>query len=131
MKSLKIDMDLIKNMFCRKDTGENNYVDTETGEIIHPTEENKNNFPDRYKKIPSLSKLSYFVMMVNFANSMEDQALKEKLLTASANKEDPMKEYNEVLQNYPVEYEQWQDFQHREIAEEIQQWLNSLGIQAL
>ena len=127
MRELDITIDDIYKAFYRGEDEKPSLLDTATGKVVKMSGD-KSGQQSRYREIPTLSMMSCQVMMINFANAIDNSALKWKLLTASANKIDPLQEYNKVLKNYPLEEEKWQDYHRENIIIEIEQWLNQIGV---
>jgi len=84
--------------------------------------------PERYAHIPEWSSYKGYNLMVEFAERVEDEGLREKLAIALDGK-GAFRRFKNVLANYPEEEQRWFSFREKRIEEEVIDWLNSIGIE--
>ncbi len=134
------------------------YLDKETGEVIGTSEETFRyaqeededkireglpdwqkedinlaqdilfNNPDRYICISERPSYEGYNLMVEFAEKVEDELLREKLYIALDGKGD-FRRFKNVIADYPDYREKWFKFRDERLNEEIIKWLNSIGIE--
>lgn len=158
MKKLKVDLDEIALIMEMYDDFENiTLFDTETGEIVNilrelmsalesDDEEALRDLPDwekeliktaesiisneggRYVDIPRKPSFEAYNLMVEFASSVTNKHLKQKLDIALDGK-GAFKRFKNVISDYPDEEKRWFTFKDKKLREEVVEWLNDLGIE--
>ena len=158
MKKLKVDLEIISNAMedvARVDM--EYYLDKETGEVIfipeevsrYVEEEDENlrkalpdwqkegvklaqeillNKPVRYINIPEGAPCNGYDLMVEFAEKVEDELLREKLSIALDGK-GAFRRFKNVIADYPDYREKWFKFRDERINKKVIEWLNSIGIE--
>ena len=158
MIKLKVDLEMIASAMddiARVDM--NYYLDKETGEVIflleeisrYVEEEDENlrkelldwqkkdikvaqdilfKNPDRYIYIPEGSPCNGYDLMVEFAETIEDDLLREKLHIALDGK-GAFRRFKNVIADYPDYREKWFRFRDERINKKVIEWLNSMGIE--
>jgi hypothetical protein len=160
MKKLKVDLDEIAMEIDRRDDfGSTILFDTETGQIVsipdelmraveEDDEEALENLPEwekdlietaksicsdeagRYEEIPKKPSYEAYDLMVEFAETVKDIHLKEKLNIALDGK-GAFRRFKNVLSDYPEEQERWFAFKDERMRREVIDWLNSLDIEPI
>ncbi|MCX5802449.1 MAG: UPF0158 family protein [Proteobacteria bacterium] len=160
MKKLKVDLDEIAMEIDRRDDfGSTILFDTETGQIVsipdelmraveEDDEEALENLPEwekdlietaksicsdeagRYEEIPKKPSYEAYDLMVEFAETVKDIHLKEKLNIALDGK-GAFRRFKNVLSDYPEEQERWFAFKDERMRQEVIDWLNSLDIEPI
>ncbi|OGD15859.1 hypothetical protein A2V47_07860 [Candidatus Atribacteria bacterium RBG_19FT_COMBO_35_14] len=158
MIKLKVDLEMIASAMddvARVDM--DYYLDKETGEVIflleeisrYVEEEDENlrkelldwqkkdikvaqdilfKNPDRYIYIPEGSPCNGYDLMVEFAETIEDDLLREKLHIALDGK-GAFRRFKNVIADYPDYREKWFRFRDERINKKVIEWLNSMGIE--
>ena len=158
MIKLKVDLEMIASAMddiARVDM--NYYLDKETGEVIflleevsrYVEEEDENlrkelldwqkkdikvaqdilfKNPDRYIYIPEGSPCNGYDLMVEFAETIEDDLLRDKLNIALDGK-GAFRRFKNVIADYPDYREKWFRFKDERINKKVIEWLNSMGIE--
>jgi len=158
MKKLKVDLEMIANAMEDVDrTVMDYYLDKETGEVIITSEETfgyaeededkiredlpdwqkedvklaqdilfKN--PDRYICIPERPPYKGYNLMVEFAEKVEDELLREKLSIALDGK-GAFRRFKNVIADYPDYREKWFKFRDERLNKKVIEWLSSIGIE--
>jgi len=160
MKELKVDFEMIGLAMedVSRDCMEY-YLDKETGQVIVLSEEIsryaegdedsiredlpdwqkgeiqiaeniRNNSRDRYINIPEKPTYESYNIMVDFAEKVEDELLREKLSIALDGK-GAFRRFKSVLSNYPDYEREWFEFKEGRIKEEIMEWLSLIGIKGI
>lgn len=157
MKKLKVDIDeIIFIMEMSDDFGSIRLFDTETGEIVdipndvmsavesddkdeiadlpewekELVETAKSVFSDksgRYVDVPRKPSYESYNLMVEFAGSVKDKSLREKLEIALDGK-GAFRRFKNVISDYPEEEKRWFAFKDERLKQEVIDWLNSIGI---
>lgn len=83
--------------------------------------------PERYERIPEKPSYEGYELMVEFAESVKDEILKEKLWIALDGK-GAFRRFKNVLLNYPDYRERWFKFKRQRLDAEVVEWLESIGI---
>jgi hypothetical protein len=83
---------------------------------------------ERFIRIPERSSAMAFESMAEFADSVEDPLLKEKLRSALDGK-GAFRKFKDTLIDYPKERKRWHGYNAKAIKNEITEWLASTGIQ--
>jgi len=82
---------------------------------------------DRYARIPERNPRYGYDTMKAFAGTLEDEALKETLLELLDGK-NAFRRFKDSLAPYPKERKLWYGFNARASRNEIEAWLQSIGI---
>jgi len=157
MKKLKIDLSMVEDAMEDVDRGyAEYYLNTETGQVIMITgeiaryaeEELKDNLPEwmldaikiakevlvenpeSYIGIPSKPTYESYNLMVEFAESVPDEQLREKLSIALDGK-GAFRLFKMVLNDYQFYREKWFQFKEQRLKTEILDWLKSIGIEVI
>jgi len=158
MKKLEVDIDEIAFIMETSDEFDSvTLFDTETGEIVSiPNElmtavesddkEALKDLPDwekdligiaesianddseRYIDIPRKPSYDTYNLMVEFADSVTNKHLREKLEIALDGK-GAFSRFKKVISDYPDEEKRWFTFKDKRMREEVIEWLNDLGIE--
>lgn len=83
---------------------------------------------DSYIRIPEKPSYEGYDLMVEFAEGVEDESLREKLAIALDGK-GAFRRFKNVLVSYPKYREEWFEFKQRRMNEEVTERLNSIGIE--
>lgn len=160
MKRLKVDIgDIALAMEMSDDFGSITLFDTETGKVVNipnelmnavesGDEEEIEDLPEwekdliataesilsdesgRFEDIPRKESYEAYDLMVEFANSVKDHNLRDKLEIALDGK-GAFRRFKNVLYDYPEEQKKWFAFKDKRMKEEIIEWLNSIGIETV
>lgn len=160
MKKLQVNLNEIALiMEISDDFGSIRLFDTETGEIIDipdevmsavesDDEDEIDHLPEwekdlieiaksvlsdekgRYVDIPRKPSYESYNLMVEFADSVKDKNLKEKLVIALDGK-GAFRRFKNVLSDYPEEEKRWYAFKDERLRQEVIDWLHSIGIMPL
>jgi len=158
MKKLKVDLEMVANAMedvARVDM--EYYLDKKTGEVIflpveisrYVEEEDENlrgklldwqkkdikvaqdilfiNL-DRYINIPEGAPCNGYDLMVEFAETIVDELLREKLSIALDGR-GAFRRFKNVIADYPDYREKWFIFRDERINKKVTEWLNSIGIE--
>jgi len=155
LKKLKVDLEDIAMCMDHQDRYDQNYyLDTETaetvcipGELMRALEEGKSlaDLPawefelvdlakevlagsSRYVEIPVRGSGEAYDLMVEFAGSVKDRTLKEKLESALHGK-GTFRRFKDTLLDHPEVEKEWFQFKADRDREEVREWLESLGIE--
>jgi hypothetical protein len=158
MKKLEVDINELAFTMEISDEFDNAiFFDTETGEIVSipnelmsavesDDEEALQDLPDwgkdlietaenivrdesgRYVDIPRKTSSEAYDLMVEFARSVTNSNLKEKLEIALDGK-GTFRRFKNVISDYPDEEKRWFAFKDKRMREEVIEWLNALGIE--
>jgi len=158
MTKLKVDLEMIANaMEDTNRTDMDYYLDKETGEVIITSEETfryaeededkikedlpdwqkediklakdilfKN--PDRYICLPERPSYEGYNLMVEFAEKVEDELLREKLYIALDGK-GAFRRFKNVIADYSDYREKWFKFRDERLNKKVIEWLSSIGIE--
>jgi len=157
-KKLKADLETIANTMEDTDRMDMDYyLDKETGEVIvlleeifRYAEEDQDKVredlpdwqkeqvklaqdilfknPDRYICIPERPSYEGYNLMVEFAEKVEDELLREKLSIALDGK-GAFRRFKNVIADYPDYREKWFKFRDEKMNKKVIEWLNSIGIE--
>jgi len=157
-KKLKADLETIANAMEDTDRMDMDYyLDKETGEVIvlleeifRYAEEDQDKVredlpdwqkeqvklaqdilfknPDRYICIPERPSYEGYNLMVEFAEKVEDELLREKLSIALDGK-GAFRCFKNVIADYPDYREKWFKFRDEKMNKKVIEWLNSIGIE--
>jgi hypothetical protein len=160
LKKLKVDLDEIAmEMEMQDDFGSTILFDTETGQIVSipdelmraVEEDDKEALEDlpewekalietaksvcsdesgRYEEIPKNPSYRAYDLMVEFAETVKDIHLKEKLNIALDGK-GAFRRFKNVLSDYPDEEKRWFAFKDERMRQEVIDWLNSIDIEPI
>ena len=86
------------------------------------------NNPDRYICIPERPSYEGYNLMVEFAEKVEDESLREKLSIALDGK-GAFRRFKNVIADYPDYREKWFKFRDEKMNKKVIEWLNSIGIE--
>lgn len=136
-KEINIDIDELIYTF-QDHSGAENFLDTKTGEIIHISElmdeEEKEKISmqieselKRYLFIPSEDSSESYNDMLDFAVTLNNEDLKEKLLLTLKGK-GVFRRFKDVLSNYPDERNMWFGFKEGRTKERVNEWLEENNI---
>jgi hypothetical protein len=158
MKKLKVDIDEIAFTMETSDEFESiTLFDTETGEIVSipnelmsavesNDEEAMQDLPDwekdlieiaenicndesgRFVDIPRKPLYEAYNLMVEFAGSVKNKRLREKLEIALDGK-GAFRRFKNVIADYPDEEKKWFAFKDKRMREDVIEWLYDLGIE--
>lgn len=156
MKKLRVDLDEIASAMENNDCSTIDfYLDTKTGQVIALQTEifdmieddefledlsdwEKEEIPivkeivnsdsDRYIQIPEKPSYEGYNLMVEFAEKVEDDSLKEKFAIA-LNGRGAFGRFKQVLSGYPNYRESWYKFKDERIKKDVLDWLNEIGIE--
>jgi hypothetical protein len=84
----------------------------------------------RYEEIPKNPSYEAYDLMVEFAETVKDIHLKEKLNIALDGK-GAFRRFKNVLSDYPEEQERWFAFKDERMRQEVIDWLNSIDIEPI
>jgi len=160
MKKLKVDIGEIARLMEMSDDFDSiTLFDTETGEIvsipnevmsavesndeealqdlpdwerdlIKPAESIVNDESGRFVDIPRKPSYEAYDLMVEFASSVTNKHLREKLEIALDGK-GAFSRFKKVISDYPEEEKRWFAFKDKKLREEVVEWLNDLGIEPI
>jgi hypothetical protein len=82
----------------------------------------------RFVRIPERSSAMAFESMAEFADSVEDLILKERLGSALDGK-GAFRKFKDALMDYPKERKRWHGYNAKAMKNEIIEWLASMGIE--
>ena len=134
MKKVAIDMEELIDAFENCSVELRYFLDIERGEIIFTPgytgfEEEKEKFharidsnPERYLSIPERGSRKGYDEMADFAATVDDENLREKLAIA-LNGSGAFRRFKDVLLNYPEERQRWFEFRDDRAAECVEEWL--------
>jgi len=86
------------------------------------------NNPERYICIPERPSYEGYNLMVEFAEKVEDELLREKLSIALDGK-GAFRRFKNVIADYPDYREKWFKFKDERSNKKVIEWLNSIGIE--
>ena len=123
--------------FERNSPEQESFLDLENGDLLSIVEGEPDaaarrarvaNNPDRYVRVDPASSREQYRWMERFVNSVQDQALRERLLVAIDGK-GAFRRFKDVLLAFPAERERW--FAHRSelLHLHIQTWLEHMKIE--
>jgi hypothetical protein len=123
--------------FERNSPEQESFLDVENGDLLAIVEGEPDatarrakvaNNPDRYVRVDPASSREQYRWMERFVNSVQDQALRERLLVAIDGK-GAFRRFKDVLLAFPAERERW--FAHRSelLHLHIQTWLEHMKIE--
>lgn len=159
MKKLDIDVDLLFQSFsfenedlCKE------YLDTETGEIINISNEisrvldgkaSEENLEDwekemlkdayavsgdrnnRYILIPKINTTYFEAFIEEFINEKVTSELLQRRLQKALGEINIMRNFKNVLSDYPEELDMWYDFEEEKGKEYVEEWLAERGIEII
>ena len=116
-----------------------NYLDTETGEIISLHDDFEDaaelreridaDLSERYRNIEPLESHDSFRIMEDFAVALPESRLKTRLFDAlSRNK--PFRHFRDIVHADLAQRDHWFAFRDEALAQHARDWLESLGIEA-
>jgi hypothetical protein len=159
MKKLNIDLDLLFQSFSFEDDGLcKEYLDTETGDIInisnevskvidgqaaeesledwekeilrdaYAVSEDKSN---RYILIPKIEASYFEAFIEEFIKERITSELLQRRLQKALSEVNTMRNFKNVLSDYPEELDLWYDFEEEKGKEYVEEWLMERGIEVL
>jgi hypothetical protein len=114
----------------------NSYLDLETGQVVtivdsRPEDDDKRvlirHSPSRFVHLDPASSREQYRWMERFVASVEDGALKDRLILAIDGK-GAFRRFKDVLLSYPVERDRWFSYRSNLLHIYINVWLNSKDI---
>ena len=84
--------------------------------------------PDRYICIPERPSYEGYNLMVEFAEKVDGELLREKLNIALDGK-GAFRRFKNVIADYPDYRGKWFKFRNEKLNKEVIEWLNSIGIE--
>ena len=84
----------------------------------------------RFVDIPRKPSYEAYDLMVEFASSVTNKHLREKLEIALDGK-GAFSRFKKVISDYPEEEKRWFAFKDKKLREEVVEWLNDLGIEPI
>ena len=84
--------------------------------------------PDRYICIPERPSYEGYNLMVEFAEKVEEELLREKLYIALDGK-GAFRRFKNVIADYPDYREKWFKFRDERLNKKVIEWLSSIGIE--
>ena len=160
MIKLKVDLEMVVNAmedvvrvdmeyYLDKETGEVIFLPVEVSRYVEGEDENlrgelldwqKKDIkvaqdilfinPDRYINIPEGAPCNGYDLMVEFAETIEDELLREKLSIALDGR-GAFRRFKNVIADYPDYREKWFIFRDERINKKVIEWLNSMGIESV
>jgi hypothetical protein len=160
MKKLKVDLEMVANAmedvarvdmeyYLDKETGEVIFLPVEVSRYVEGEDENlrgelldwqKKDIkvaqdilfinPDRYINIPEGAPCNGYDLMVEFAETIKDELLREKLSIALDGR-GAFRRFKNVIAEYPDYREKWFIFRDERTNKKVIEWLNSMGIESL
>ncbi len=139
MRKLKVDMSELEFAFEDSSPESCHYLDSETGEILLIMDDFDNEEsgklskemeanPGRYIEIPKAQSYEGYEDMADFADTVEDHNLQEKLAIA-LNGKGAFRRFKDVLFDYPKEREEWFEFKSKRLRQRIKEWLEDEGLE--
>jgi hypothetical protein len=160
MKKLKVDLEMVANAmedvarvdmeyYLDKETVEVIFLPVEVSRYVEGEDENlrgelldwqKKDIkvaqdilfinPDRYINIPEGAPCNGYDLMVEFAETIEDELLREKLSIALDGR-GAFSRFKNVIAEYPDYREKWFIFRDERTNKKVIEWLNSMGIESV
>lgn len=106
-----------------------NDTGTEAGGLLPGAREVRAN-PQRYQWIPQVSAHEVYDLMVEFAESVQDPVLR-KMLSVALNGRGAFRRFKDALLEFPEERQRWFAMKDAFFEEQIREWLESIGIEAV
>lgn len=155
MRKLEVDFEEIAMVMEDQEGFNDYYLDTHTGELVVipselgsleafeeeeiaglpqwereliPIVQEIHEGSDRYEPIPSVQPYEVYNLMVEFAETVSDRRLQEKLEIALDGR-GAFGRFKRVLADYPQERDRWFDYKLAAMSEWIREWLNDLDIE--
>lgn len=134
MRKVKVRLDELMDAFDNCRIGFEYWLDLQTGELILVGEEimttdeiekimeQIEEEPERYLPIPEREHHESYQEMVEFAETVKDELLKEKLFIALDGR-GAFRRFKNVPYNYPEERERWFSFKEQILRRRVQEWL--------
>ena len=89
----------------------------------------KNELGERFVRVPVVDSHESFMDMVDFIATVPNAATRLRLEQSLRGK-GAFRRFKDTLSNFPVERERWFAFKTQRTQERIQDWLESIGIEA-
>lgn len=137
MKKINVKWDYVETAFERNSPDLQSYIDRESGDVLVITEgqpedeESRRKVaatPEGYVRIEPASSREQYRWMERFVASVEDDALRERLLLAIDGK-GAFRRFKDVLLSYPVERERWFNYRANLLHFHINQWFDTKGLE--
>ncbi len=139
MRKVKIDIGELEYAFEDNSPESCHYLNIETGDILlimeYSYEDDAEKLskeieahPDRYIEIPKADSHEGYADMADFADTVKDKNLQEKLAIALDGK-GAFRRFKNVLLGYPKEEKEWFEFKNKRTRKRIQDWLEDEGLE--
>lgn len=140
MRKVKANLNELIDAFDSCCIGYEHYLDLETGEILLVSDEvmltdeveeiyeRIDSERDRYLDIPTDSSREGYRDMEAFAETVEDENLKEKIWIALDGR-GAFRRFKDVLLGYPEKREEWFKFQEQRLKQRVMDWLEENEIE--
>jgi hypothetical protein len=132
----RVPVDLSELEWAMTDHSENDYfLDTETGEIevisVNMDSDEREEIADRlddapigrYVRIDPLGSRAEYGDMVDFADNVQDKALRRRLEVALDGR-GAFRRFKDVFADFPEERQRWFDFRDARMKERVLEWLS-------
>ncbi|MCL4518846.1 MAG: UPF0158 family protein [Thaumarchaeota archaeon] len=139
---LKIDMGELVDAFDSSGYERSYFLDLETGKLellipdaVDDIEKEEMEYkidsnPGRYERVPSIESHEAYQIMVDFADTVADSNLHD-LLSVALNGSGAFRRFKDVLAPFPEERKRWFDFKYRRMKDNVDEWLQDIGVEAL
>lgn len=139
MKKVKIDINKVTHAFRTCAEEREYFLDTKNGDIVHVSEfwhedEKEKVYkkidaePERYIMFPPDGPRKVYYDMLDFAATIEDRELKEKLYVAVEGR-GGFRRFKETISSYPKVKSKWESFIKERTRERISDWLKENNIE--
>lgn len=139
MKKVKIDINKVIHAFRTCAMEREYFLDTKNGDIVHVSdfwhEDEKEKAykkidaePERYIMFPPDGPRKVYYDMLDFAATIEDRELREKLYVAVEGR-GGFRRFTDILLSHPSEKNNWQTYIKERTRERINDWLEENGIE--
>lgn len=133
MRKLQVDIDQIAAAMEDHSGWTAWYLDTQTGEVIprSETEGEEDELveeSERYEPVPQIPSREIYDLMAEFADGVEDLELRQ-LLSVALDGPGAFGRFKRVLGDYPEVRDGWFRLRDEYMAQEVGEWLRSLGIE--
>ena len=135
MATVKVNWPDVETAFERNSPGLNSYIDIESGEVMvvidgAPEDADKRSRlaanTGGFIKIEPASSREQYRWMERFVSSVEDEALRDRLLIAIDGK-GAFRRFKDVLLSFPVERERWFNYRADLLHNHINRWFEGRG----
>lgn len=134
MRQLPIDMKMLAEFYQLHRDGfgdyEGAYLDTETGDVVLVEPEALTEIEDteRYVRVPSVQTQHTFEDMTQFAQSLRNEELQRRVLTA-LNGKGAFRRFKDTIRSEPAVQKGWFAFRDARDRDTLLRWLVTLDIQ--